>query len=122
MRSVFRLIVRTAEFSKAAAFPAIRAGNPEAKPPARPDSKQNSIVLPPRSAAEQDQDAGGDGQDLHDHWETAKVQFEQRDQPGQDEPDAQQEHSQTLGHLDFGHIFTPLKKYLMPCGRPSSVS
>jgi len=75
-------------------------------------------VFPPYLAAEQDQDAGGDGQDLHDHWETAKVQFEQWDQSGQDEPDAQQEHSQILGHLDFGHIFTPLKKHLMPCGRP----
>ena len=72
------------------------------------------------SAAEQDQDAGGDGQNLHDHWKSAKVQFEQRDQSGQDEPDAQQEHSQTFDQLDFGHILTPLKKHLMPCGRPSS--
>jgi len=61
-------------------------------------------LFPPRLEAEQDQDAGGDGQDLHDHRETAKVQFEHRDQTGQDEPDAQQEHSEIFGHLDFGHF------------------
>jgi hypothetical protein len=38
---MLRLIAMTAEFSKAAAFPAILADNPAAKPPARPDSKQN---------------------------------------------------------------------------------
>jgi len=83
----------------------------------RAQSKNLISLFRPRLEAEQDQDAGGDGQDLHDRRKTAKVQFEQRDQPGQDEPDAQQDHSHTLGHLDFGH-FTLLEKIFNSPGTP----
>jgi len=48
------------------------------------------------SPAEQDQNASQNGENRHYHRQTLKVQIEQWDQPGHDEPDAQQDHPQVL--------------------------
>ncbi|MDD8012827.1 MAG: hypothetical protein PHX05_05050, partial [Acidobacteriota bacterium] len=58
--------------------------------------KKSAPLLSSGSPAQHDQRAGYDGQDRHDQGKTLKVQMEQGDQSGHDEPDAQQDHSQIL--------------------------
>ena len=54
-------------------------------------------------AAQQDKDAGGDGEDRHNHVHARKAEFEQCDQSGQDQPDAEQQHADTSGDSHFRH-------------------
>jgi len=55
--------------------------------------------------AQQDEDAGGDSEDRHNHGQARKVEFEQCDQPGQDEPDAHQQHAYISGDFHGGTPF-----------------
>jgi hypothetical protein len=60
--------------------------------PLKKTAQTESAGLP----AEQDYNTGRNGEDRHDHGQTLKVEMEQWDQPGNDEPDAQQDHPQVL--------------------------
>jgi hypothetical protein len=75
--------------------------------------------------AEQDQRAGHNGQDRHDQGEALKVQVEQRDQPGHDEPDAQQDHPQVVGQFETTHfqssLFLLFKRFSDPGEAPKEV-
>ncbi len=51
---------------------------------------------------QQDEDAGGDGEDRHDHGQAGEVELQQPDQPGQDEPNAQQQKAYVPGQFHFG--------------------
>ena len=55
--------------------------------------------------ADQDEDSGCDGEDRHNNIHAGKAEFEQCDQPGQKEPDAQQQHADTFSDSHFCHRF-----------------
>lgn len=67
----------------------------------------NDLLVPPGQAhpgggcltVQQDEDAGGDGKDRHYYGQASKAKVEQCDQPGQDEPDAQQDHAYIFGEF-----------------------
>jgi hypothetical protein len=56
-------------------------------------------------AAQQDEDAGSDGEDSHNYSQSRKAQAEQRDQPGKDEPNSQQQETYII--TDDVHGSTP---------------
>ena len=55
-------------------------------------------------AADQDEDSGCDAEDRHNNIQAGKAEFEQCDQPGQNQPDAQQ-HADTFSDSHFCHRF-----------------
>ena len=54
-------------------------------------------------AADQDEDSGCDAEDRHNNIQAGKAEFEQCDQSGQDQPDAEQQHADTSGDSHFRH-------------------
>ena len=70
-------------------------------------------------AADQDEDSGCDGEDRHNNIQAGKAEFEQYDQPGQNEPDAQQQHADTFSDSHFCHanlLLTGKKDGRRACG------
>jgi hypothetical protein len=55
--------------------------------------------------AQQDEDAGCDGKDSHNHTQARKAQAEQCNQPVQDEPNSQQQEAYII--TDDAHGSTP---------------
>jgi len=74
--------------------------------------------LPWCSPAEQDKGTAGDGQNGHDQGQTLEIQMEQWDQPGHDEPDAQQDHPQVLWQSESTHFVTLLLLIFLDQDKP----